>query len=94
MAQTVTGQDRILVEKDGEEIEVWNHCSLQTRHYINSVNGHETFDPIITAGDSPDELDTYVTSRLASYLWNEWMIEVERLGIEVVNLSDDDVELI
>lgn len=94
MSQTVTGKDTIPIEKHGEEIEVWNHCNVQTRHYVNSVNGHETFEPVITAGDSNLELDTYVTERLAEYLWAEWMIDVEKLGIEVVDIDAPEVTLI
>lgn len=91
----ILGHDRIPVElPSGEEVEVWNHCNVQTRHYVNSVNGHETFGPILTAGDSRDELDTYVTERLASYLNSEFDINVEDLDIEVVNIEDPEVQLL
>lgn len=88
-----TGQDRITVERDGEEIEVFNHVSVINRHYINSVNGHESFAPIITSGDSDERVDV-VTERVADYLWHEWGIEAEKQGIEVIDPEDEEVTVL
>lgn len=93
MAQSITGRERILVDRDGEELEVFNHVSVARYHYVNSVNGHETFEPQITAGDSDMPVE-YVTDRIAEYLEIEWMIDVEDHGIEVVDLDDPDVQVI
>lgn len=91
----MTHGDRIHVLRDGEELEVFNHVSISQHHYVNSVNGHETFEPDIVKGDlgrgPPPE---YVTERIADVLWHEFGIEVEQHDIEVVDIDSDEVELI
>jgi hypothetical protein len=93
MSSDITGHDRIPVElPNGEEAEVFNHCSVTTRHYVNSVNGHETFEPSVSPGDmrgtdTPD----YITQRLARYLQMEWGIDATELGIQVIDISDDEI---
>ena len=100
VAREVEDEDRADWEDDGtfyEELEVFNHVSVETRHYVNSVNGHETFDPIISAGDSPDmSAPDYVTERIAEYLWAEWGIEVSELdvGIQVINVESDEFHVV
>jgi hypothetical protein len=56
------------------------------------VNGYETFEADISKGDmgggpAPDA----VTKRVADMLWHEFSIDVEDHGIEVVDMSEDDV---
>lgn len=80
-------KDRYHVERDGEEIEAFNHASVQQFHYVNALGGHETFVPVVTAGDADYKPD-YVTERLASYLWHTFGIEVEKLDIEAVEVED------
>lgn len=106
----ITGHDRITVarpvedesqvdyeDEDGqyEELEVFNHVNVQTRHYVNSVNGHETFDPIIGAGDM-DTPPEYVTRRIAEYLWTEWGIDLDSLEVDigVVDMTRDDIKIV
>lgn len=104
----VTGKDRIHVARevdkdddpdfvqDGqpyEELEVFNHVNVATRHYVNSVNGHETFEPQIGAGDMTEPPE-YVTERIAKHLYDEWLIEVEKHGIEVIDVNADNVRRI
>lgn len=95
MTPDITGRDRIEVERDGEELEVFNHVSVSTHHYVNSVNGHESFEADIAKGDmgrgpTPDA----VTERVAEYLWTEWKIEVEDYDIEAIDLESDEVNVL
>lgn len=106
----ITGKDIVHLAKEVEdeemadfsendqhyvEMEVYNHVSVMTRHYVNSVNGHESFAPTVTAGDS-EQVPDYVTERIAEYLWMEWGIEVSELeaGIQVIDPEADDVHRI
>ena len=95
MSSQITGRDRLTVEHDGEEIEVFNHVSVAQYHYVNSVNGYETFEPDISKGDmgggpSPE----YVTERVAELLYHEFGIEVEQHGIEAIDLDADEVTVL
>lgn len=96
VAREVQDEEQADFEENGihyQELEVFNHVSVETRHYVNSVNGHETFEPNISAGDAPDmEAPDYVTKRIAEYLWMEWGIEVSELdaGIQVIDLQSDE----
>lgn len=107
----LTGYDRVTVarkveskedadfEQGGvlyEELEVFNHASVEQRHYVNGVNGHETFEPRIYKGNSMDGPPEYITKRLAEYLWMQFDIEVDSLDadIEVVDCQSDDVEML
>lgn len=88
------GERAMVKTEDGEELEVYDHVSVQTRHYVNSVNGYETFDPLISMGDLGNgPKPEAVTERVADILWSEWMIDVEDHGIEVVDPQDPDVEV-
>lgn len=88
----LTGRDRILVEKDGEEIEIFNHVSVSTHHYVNSINGYETFEPTISKGDMGDgPKPEAVTPRVAEMLRHEFHAEVEDLGIDVIDPESEEV---
>lgn len=89
-----TGRDRITVEKDGEEIDVFNHVSVENHHYVNSVNGYETFEPRIYDGDNPTQPPEVITERVADLLWAEWGIEAEDHGIDVIDPSDEDATVV
>lgn len=98
VAKEVSSEDQADYTDDGThyvELEVFNHVNVQTRHYVNSVNGHESFEPRIGAGDMEEPPD-YVTKRIAEYLWHEWGIEVESLdvGIQVIDTEAEDVHRI
>lgn len=87
--------ERATVMRDGEEIEVFDHVSVSQHHYVNSVNGYETFEPDIAMGDmgrGPEP--EAVTKRVADLLWHEFSIEVEKEGIEVVDMSDSDIKVL
>ena len=92
--EDIPRRDRYTVIRDDEEIEVFNHVSVSQHHYVNSVNGYETFEPDIAMGDmgkgpAPD----YVTERVADLLWSEFTIDVEDHGIEVIDLASDEVKI-
>lgn len=90
------GRDRITVEDgDGEEVVVFNHASVVERHYVNSVNGYESFEPVIGKGDSmAGEKPEAVTKRLARLLYDEFGCEVEELGIRVIDPEDENVNVL
>ena len=91
----LTGRDRITVCKDGEEIEVFNHVSVSTHHYINSVNSYETFEPEIAKGDMGDgPQPEAVTERVAMLLDAEFHIDVRELGIDVIDPAAEGVEML
>lgn len=94
-AQGLERGERATVEKDGEELEVWDHVSVSTHHYVNSINGYETFDPDIYEGDMGGHGPTpeAVTERVADVLHTEFHIDLwDRDDIEVVDMSSDDVK--
>ncbi|WP_455448331.1 hypothetical protein [Natrinema thermotolerans] len=91
----LSGRDRIVVEKDGEEIDVFNHVSVSTHHYVNSVNGYETFEPTVSKGDMGDgPKPEAVTPRIAEMLWHEFHAEVEDLGIDVIDPESEEVDVL
>lgn len=85
--------DRYLVQRDGEELEVYNWCSLVRRHQIFANGSSEEFSPKIGAGDSTMTPE-YVTERLADQLWHDHNIEVENEGIEAVDINSDEVTVL
>lgn len=98
VAREVEDEEQADFEDDGtyyEEFEVFNHVNVKTRHYVNSVNGHETFEPRIGAGDMEQPPD-FVTERIAEYLWTEWGIEVSELeaGIQVIDVESDEFHVV
>lgn len=91
----LTGRDRITVEKDGERIDVFNHASISQHHYVNSVNGYETFEPSIAKGDMGDgPKPEAVTPRLATLLYDEFRVEVEQQGIDVIDPESEEVDVL
>jgi len=79
------------VDVDGEEIEVWDHVSVSKHHYVNSVNGYETFEPEVFEGDMGGRgpQPEAVTARVASIL-DDIGVSCENLGIRVVDMSRGD----
>lgn len=86
-------QDRIRVERDGEEIEVFNWVNISQPSVVRGIGSIETFDARIGAGDSGIEPEA-VTEWVAEELWNEFGIEVEKHGIEVIDPTDDGVTVL
>ena len=85
--------ERSMVEVDGDEIEVWDHVSVSKHYYINSVNGHETFEPEVFEGDMGGHgpQPSAVTMRVAATL-DDIGVDVDQLGIRVVDMSREDVQ--
>lgn len=91
----LTGRDTLTVERDGEQIEVYNHVSVSRHHYVNSVNGYEEFKASLTKGDMAEGPEPEaVTDRLARLLWGEFGITVEDRGIDVIDPADDEVTVL
>lgn len=79
-------------EDDVETYEVFDHVSIIMEHYINSVNGYETYPEKVAAGDNPlNEKPEAITERVADMLWHEFGLEPETRDIEVINMDSDDV---
>jgi len=78
---------------DCEELEVFDHVTVSQQHYVNSVNGHETFTGRIAGGDDyalPEP--EAVTKRVAEVLVAEFGInDLESRGIQVVDMSAENV---
>lgn len=90
-------KDRIpvYIEEIDEEVEVFNHVSVSQHYYVNAVNGHEAFEPRISAGDDVSgRTPEFVTERIATYLWSEFAIMAEEHDIEVVDPDADGVQLV
>jgi len=91
----VTGRDVLTVERDGEQIEVYNHVSVSRHYYVNSVNDYEEFKASLSKGDMSEGSEPEaVTDRLARLLWGEFGITVEDRGIDVIDLADDEVTVL
>jgi hypothetical protein len=91
-ALDITGRDLITVEKDGEEIEVYNHVSVSRHYYVNSVNGYEEFEADIAEGDLGDGPEPdYITERVKRILWKKLNVSVRDRDIEVIDLDSDDI---
>jgi len=94
MNMNLQHQDRITVEKDGEEIDVFNWVNIKQPAVIRGGNPTvEKFDAEIGAGDAsftPEAVTTWV----AEELWHEFGIEVEKRGIEVIDVESDDVHIL
>lgn len=91
----MTNRDVVVVENaDGEQVEVFNHVSVVERHYVNAVNGYETFDPIVSKGDGMSEKPDAVTPRVARLLYDEFGADVDELEIEVIDPEDEEVTVL
>jgi len=91
-------QERITVEKDGEEIDVCNFLNVTMAHQVRGGNPtQETFYgssriEIGGGGPQPD----YVTEWVAEELWHGHGIYLptEEFDIEVVDIESDDVTVL
>lgn len=93
-SQDLIRKERMTVEKDGEEVEVFNWANVQQRHVVRGHNPiRETFGADIGAGDSSRKPEA-VTHWLATELFHELNIEVEDQGIEVIDPTSDEVNVL
>lgn len=87
-------KDRITVERDGEEVEVFNWANVRrfsTVRASNPVVSHD--DTRIGAGDSTMKPDA-VTHWVAEELDAEFSINPEKHGIEVIDVTSDEVTVL
>ncbi|SIS21759.1 hypothetical protein [Natronorubrum thiooxidans] len=87
-------QERLSVVRDGDELEVFNWVNVDQPA---TVRGHnpvvETYDAEIGAGDAsftPDAVTTWVADELR----DEFHIDPEDHGIEVVDVESDEVSVL
>lgn len=91
-------QDRIEVEKDGEELEVWNFLNVTPAYQFRGGNPtKEEFPDLhrIEAGGGAGSVD-YVTTWVAEELWHDLGIDLDRdrWEIEVVDVESDEVAVL
>lgn len=89
-------RNQVRIEQDDgshREVTVYDHVTISEEHYVNSVNGYETFHAPISAGDSPGRpRPEAVTKRISELLWVEFGIDVETMdGIEIVDMESENV---
>lgn len=89
-----TARERLTVIRDGEEIEVFNHVTVTEQHYVNSVNGYESFAGPIDAGDGSIGSPEAVTERVATLVRDEFGIDVEDHGIDVIDVESAEVDVV
>lgn len=90
---TLKHQDRIPVETaDGREIDVFNWVNVKkVEEAVVRPNASEMWPHVeIGAGDSSEKPEA-VTRWLAERLSGEFGIDVDREGIEVIDVESDDV---
>lgn len=94
MQLSLRQREHITVRRDGEEIEVYNWVNI-TRQ--TTVRGHnpcvERGDPTLGAGDSTMDPDA-VTHWVADELEDEFYIDVTDHGIEVIDPTAEEVEVL
>lgn len=86
--------DCIRVVIDGEEKEVYNWVTVGRRYRVRS-NRRISFDPRIYPGDSvggsgPER----ITQWLSDQIWDEFSIDAESHGIEVIDIESDEVTVL
>lgn len=87
-------RDRITLRRDGEEVEVFNWVNVNQPAIVRGGNPSvETFEAEIGAGDSRVTPDA-VTSWVAEELMDEFYIDVEDHGIEVIDPESEEVEVL
>lgn len=89
----VKRQDEIIVEYEGEVIKVYNWVNV-TRTQSRVIYGigsmdHYDDEPKIGAGDN-SVAPEYMTKWVADMIWNEFGVDVDTLGITVIDFEEDD----
>lgn len=91
---SLRNRDRITVEKDGEEIEVFNWVTVKQPAIVRGSNPVvDKADPKIGAGDSMMDPDA-VTEWVAEEVWAEYSIDVEDQGIDVIDPIAEEVTVL
>lgn len=94
MSQDLRHHDRIVVQKDGEEVVVYNWANITVPTVVRGGNPRvERFEPEIGAGDSQMKPD-YVTEWVADEIWGEFGVDVEDHGIEVIDVESNEVTIV
>lgn len=85
-------RERIEVEMgDGRELTVFNWANIKQRSMIYAAASNVVTDTIqVGAGDSHRKPDA-ITHWIAEELWHEHGYDAEENGIEVVDVTDDEV---
>lgn len=85
-------QERYRVRHEGEEKTVHNTISYlrPVRFYPNSV---EKFEPQSIASGDGMSIE-YVTASLAERVMMEDLIDLEAMGLEVIDVESDEVEIL
>lgn len=91
-------QDRITVVQDGEEREVFNWINVDRTEKALIRGGNPSIerfddDPEVGAGDSSMTPDA-VTHWVAEELYHEFGVEPEHLGIDVIDPTDEGVDVL
>jgi hypothetical protein len=85
--------DRIAVERDGEELHVFNSVTVRQEHHVRA-GAYETFTGPILAGDgSTGEQPAAITPKVRALLRDLGVTDsvLEERGIEVVGPNSDEV---
>jgi len=91
---TLQHRDRIVVDRDGEQVEVFNWVNIKQPAVVRGGNPVvEKFEAEIGAGDMSKTPEA-VTEWVAEELWHEFGIEVEDYGIEVIDPTDEEVQVL
>lgn len=92
--QSLQRKERITVIRDGEEVERFNWATVIQPARVRGHNPVvEKFDAEIGAGDSRMKPDA-VTHWVAEELDFEFGVDPEEHGIEVIDPTDDDLEVV
>lgn len=87
-------QMRHTVLVDDEEVAVANEVDVATRHSIKAGGSYVTHDPRVTVGWAPHYEPKAVTERAAELLYTEFDIEAAQIGLRVIDVQSDDVEVL
>lgn len=86
--------DRITVLEDGEEVEVFNHVSVEQKHYVRP-GGYDSFNGRIGRGDDPtNKRPLAVTPAVTDMLSDFGIDPASDYGIRTIDPDSQDVEVI
>lgn len=85
--------DFIDVEVDGENKAVYNWCNVKQPAVVRGSGEVEKFEPVIGRGDCTKTPEA-VTHWLAEELRLNFDIEPEQLGIDVIDVTEEEVNIV